>query len=241
MRDGISPRIFSARSALVFFGLVVKYLHGVLKMTAYTLCSAKRRPALAAHKLESRLEQGSQLRSLYRLLGHDRRSVSKFLRVTPRTVYSWETARCQIPFATLKLLRLMVRTELPGKDWQGWSFNRGTLWSPEGHGFKAHDFSWLSLTIRQARMFRTLYSDRLALRQALQEAMAEAAEARTAALIARGHAGLVELASDGALPHIGERGWRARAGEARPEHRPREGCSVTPSFRLTGETAEVVS
>jgi hypothetical protein len=204
------------------------------------LCAATARPTLPAHKRQSRLEQGSQLRSLYRLLGHDRRTVAKFLRVTPRTVYSWETARAAIPFATLKLLRLLVRTELPGKDWQGWSFNRGTLWSPEGHGFKASDFSWLSLTIRQARMFRTLYSDRLALRQALQEAMADAAEARAAALIARGHAALVDLASYGALPQgVDLAGRRARAGEARPEHRPGTGgCAVTPPVCLTDETRD---
>jgi DNA-binding transcriptional regulator YiaG len=211
----------------------------------------KGQQALPAHKRESRLAQGAQLRSMYRLLGHDRRSVAKFLRVTPRTIYSWETARAAIPCATLKLLRLLVRAELPGKDWQGWSFSRGTLWSPEGHGFKASDFSWLSLTIRQARMFRAAYRDRSILRQALQAAMAEAAEARIAAATARSHAGLLDLAERGGLAgaddssvlvHLSRAGHRAAGGAAAAARcADGRGVLVTPPGRLTGETARALA
>ena len=77
------------------------------------------------------MEQGRKLRSMYRELGHDRTSAAKFFRITPRTLFNWEAGRTAIPFAVFKLLRLMLRSELPGKDWDGWCFNQGTLWSPE--------------------------------------------------------------------------------------------------------------
>lgn len=124
---------------------------------------------------------------MYRELGHDRTSIAKFLRVTPRTLFNWETGRSPVPFSTLKLLRLLVRSELPGKDWAGWCFNRGTLWSPEGHGFKGTDFAWLSMTLRRAHMFGQLVDKRreLELRLAAAEgALRPAVEAAGQALAA---------------------------------------------------------
>ena len=128
---------------------------------------------------------------MYRQLGHDRASIAKFLRVTPRTLFNWETGRSGIPFATLKLLRLLVRCELPGKEWDGWCFNRGTLWSPEGHCFKASDFAWLSQTIRRARLFSVLYRERAELQRLLAESAASAAQARAVSTAALGHVGLM--------------------------------------------------
>lgn len=122
---------------------------------------------------------------MYRQLGHDRRSAAKFFRVTPRTMLNWEAGRTAIPFPAFKLLRLMLRSELPGKDWQGWCFNQGTLWSPEGHGYTPRDFGWLSQTIRQARLFSVLYRERCALRLELQAAKVEAAQPRRPRLLPR--------------------------------------------------------
>lgn len=158
------------------------------------------REGIPAHRLETRIEQGRELRGLYRELGHTRTSIAKFLRVTPRTLFNWETGRTAIPVATLKLLRLLRRSELPGKEWQGWSFSRGTLWSPEGHGFKAADFAWLSATIRRARLFGVLYREREQLRVELVRAHVQAAQARATALTVQAHAGLLELAALGELP-----------------------------------------
>ncbi|MDX9842185.1 MAG: VC1465 family Xer recombination activation factor [Aquabacterium sp.] len=90
-------------------------------------------------------------------LGFNRASIAKFLQVSTRTIYYWESGSTPIPFATYKLLRVMARDELPGK-WDGWSFSRGVLWSPEGHGFAAKDLSWLSLTVRKAALFTEVYN-----------------------------------------------------------------------------------
>ena len=177
-----------------------------------------------ALKRETRREQGLQLRSLYRELGHDRTSVAKFLHVTPRTLFNWESGRSPVPFSTLKLLRLLVRSELPGKEWAGWCFNRGTLWTPEGYGFKAKDFAWLSMTIRRARMFSTLFGERRDLLRQLDQAKAAAAAARDQ-LATNGLRKQLHVMS--AAPRRGDRAARA-AGDG--------SCLVTPPVRLTGES-----
>ena len=199
-------------------------------MINYTLSRVSKDARRARHQRQTRMEQGAALRSLYRQLGHDRRGAAKFLRVTPRTLLNWEAGATPIPFAVLKLLRLLVRSELPGREWQGWCFNRGTLWTPEGHGFKPADFAWLSLTVRQARMFAVLYRERTSLRRQLEAAKAEAALAR---LSMEAEFGLQGLAA-----------WSARAGArgARAEHAGQSGREVlvTPPGRLTRETAQSV-
>lgn len=195
--------------------------------------------------MRTRMEQGRKLRSMYRELGHDRTSAAKFFRITPRTLFNWEAGRTSIPFAAFKLLRLMLRSELPGKDWQGWCFNQGTLWSPEGHGYTPRDFGWLSLTIRQARLFSVLYRERCALQLELRAAKVEAAQAQAQAAAAEGHFGLVELAIDGGLPDApgandGAFSAWARSAAARAARSAGGGAAdgrvlVTPPGGLTGE------
>ncbi len=119
---------------------------------------------MARHRVQSRKEQGFRLRSMYRSLGLDRGQAAKVLHVSTRTLHNWESGSTSIPGAAYKLLRLLCGMELPGRDWQGWSFNRGTLWSPEGHGFTGKDFAWLSMTIRQARLFPVVYREASRLR-----------------------------------------------------------------------------
>jgi DNA-binding XRE family transcriptional regulator len=212
------------------------------------LSSTQRTAKFLAAKLESRRERGFQLRGLYRELGHDRASIGKFLHVTPRTLRNWETGRVAIPVATLKLLRLLRRSELPGKDWAGWSFNRGTLWSPEGHGFKGSDMAWLSRTVRQAQLFSVLYRERGQLRRELLLAHQQTAEAQAAAVSAEGRAAMVDLAIWGALPAVEASNELVQPND-RPARPSRSGAAtgragrrllVTPSGSLTGETAPTV-
>lgn len=207
-----------------------------------TLSRMRTRAGLPAHKLQTRMEQGRELRGLYRELSHTRTSIAKFLRVTPRTLFNWETGRAPIPVAVLKLLRLLRRSELPGREWAGWCFNRGTLWSPEGHGFKASDFAWLSAMIRRARLFGVLYHEREQLRGALIRARAELIQAQAEALTA--HIGRIEptileeaaAAAESGRVSVTPPG-RATSGTA---HGVR-GASVTRPERLTSETAEALS
>ena len=169
---------------------------------------------------------------MYRELCHTRGTIAKFLRVTPRTLFNWETGRAPVPVSVLKLLRMLRRTELPGQEWQGWCFNRGTLWSPEGHGFKASDFAWLSHMIRRARLFTVLYNEREQLRRELSDAKVEAAQAHASAVAACGHVALLEMAELGALPATAT--GRARRGQAAASDRE---VLVTPHGRPTFETA----
>lgn len=183
------------------------------------------------HRLESRMEQGRKLRSLYRYLGYSRSQLATFLQVTERTIYHWEAGDQRIPFAVIKLLRVLSHQELPGASWQGWSFSRGTLWSPEGHGFEAKDFAWLSQTLRRSAMFDVLYRERTQLRNSLEDARRDLAHAETRAATAEGRAGLVELALTGALAGMAEP-HRERVGLGSVETRPRQGDVLVTRHQL---------
>lgn len=174
-------------------------------------------------RAEQRKEQGKKLRSLYRMLALDRAGAAKLLHVSARTIYNWESGRVQVPDMALRLLRLLTFTQLPGKAWEGWCFNRNRLWSPEGHGFEAKDFAWLSNTIGLARMFPVLCRERQAMHKQLVQARHDLAEAEARATTAEGHAGIVELALSGALAR-----WVPEVGD-------RDG-PVTRPGSLTGET-----
>lgn len=137
---------------------------------------------------------------MYCELGHDRAGAAKLLHVSVRTLHNWESGRCAIPFAAYKLLRVMLRLELPGKAWEGWAFNRGLLWSPGGQSFAAHDFSWLSLLVRQARMFVQLYRERSAILQELEAARRALSVPPRPASACLDE--LVELGLDGGLPSL---------------------------------------
>ncbi|MFY7866941.1 helix-turn-helix domain-containing protein [Roseateles sp.] len=80
-------------------------------------------------RLETRAAHGRKLKSLYRYLGFTASTLASYLRVSERTVYRWQ--RCgDVPFAVIRLLRVMSYQELPGKTWEGWHFSRGMLWAP---------------------------------------------------------------------------------------------------------------
>lgn len=114
---------------------------------SYEVARQAKRPA---HVVQSRMEQGSRLRSMYRSLGWSRADCAKFLHVTERCLHNWERGRHAIPFAAYKLIRLHLGYELPGRDWDGWSISRGRLCTPEGHELNPLDAKWWHLLCRRA-------------------------------------------------------------------------------------------
>jgi Phage protein len=108
------------------------------------------------------MEQGRQFKALYASLGFNASEVAKLLHVTPRSVHNWTSGAVPVPFMAVKLLRLMLRYELPGKAWQGWTLSAGKLYTPEGFELAPHEVSWWSLLVRQARQFRSMYRDQSA-------------------------------------------------------------------------------
>ena len=79
------------------------------------------------------------------------------LHVTPRTIRYWISGTVTVPYAAYRLVRVMRLFELPCKGWEGWHMHSGKLWSPEGHGFTAHDSNWWGLLCSKARLFGEMY------------------------------------------------------------------------------------
>ena len=103
------------------------------------------------------MEQGLKFKALYSSLGYTAADVAKFLHVSPRSVHNWVSGSVMVPVMAVKLLRLHLRYELPGKDWEGWHLSAGRLYTPENHELNPKDFSWWSLLVRRAAMFDELY------------------------------------------------------------------------------------
>lgn len=158
---------------------------------------------LIDHRLEARLERSKKFRALYRYLGFTAQSLSEFLKVSEASVYRWQRDG-NVPTLVLRFLRLHAHQKLPGKTWDGWHFSRGTLWSPEGHGFDGKDFSWLSLTLRRAESFGTLYKERQQLLRKIDELHVQLAGAEKRALTAESRSVVIELALNGALAGMAE-------------------------------------
>jgi Phage protein len=115
------------------------------------------------------MEHAKRFRALLADLGLKHPDAAKLLHVSLRTLQNWLTGRHAVPYATLKLLRLMRYMELPGKDWAGWSFSRGQLVTPEGRMISGKDGAWWSLLVRQARCFHAMYQRSGQLERALME------------------------------------------------------------------------
>jgi len=93
---------------------------------------------------------------------------AELLHVTPRTIRYWFSGKTWVPYTAYKLLRVMRYFELPGKEWRGWHFHSGKLWTPEGHGFAPQDSSWWSLLVRRSHAFKTLYDRESAFNRAMR-------------------------------------------------------------------------
>ncbi|WAC75894.1 DUF3653 domain-containing protein [Roseateles sp. SL47] len=140
------------------------------------------------------------------------------------------------------MLRWMTWRELPGQAWQGWYFGGGRLWTPEGNSFSPKDFSWMSLTVRQARMFGVVYRECSQLRRSLLEARQQLNAAKELSAAAESRASVLELALWGvlerrrqqALEALGEPGNRAEREPGLTRCLHRDG-PVTRSEILTGE------
>lgn len=103
------------------------------------------------------MEQGRAFKALYSSLGYSTADVAKFLHVSPRSVHNWVSGSVMVPVMAVKLLRLHLRYELPGKAWEGWHLSAGKLYTPENHELNPKDFSWWSLLVRRAALFNVLY------------------------------------------------------------------------------------
>ena len=81
--------------------------------------------------------------------GWNRAQCAKFLHVSERTLHNWESGIHAVPFAALKLLRIMNRYELPDPAWRDWVFHGGKLWTPEDYGLNPTDAAcWRNLCRR---------------------------------------------------------------------------------------------
>ena len=84
------------------------------------------------------------------------RACADLLGVGLRSVRNWDRCVSRVPWAVVRLLRILRNGELPGDAWAGWRLWGDTLWTPEGHAVRAGEASWLSLLVRQARGYREL-------------------------------------------------------------------------------------
>lgn len=116
-----------------------------------------------------RMEHAKRFRALLVELGLSHLDAAKLLHVSLRTLQNWLSGRHEVPYASLKLLRLLRYMELPGDAWRGWSFSRGMLITPEGRTISGNDGSWWSLLVRQARCFSSMYRKSGQLERALIE------------------------------------------------------------------------
>lgn len=81
------------------------------------------------------LNRQLELKSLVEVLGQHR--AADLCRVHRTTVGRWLKGQIDPPEAALIALRAAVTGQMPGRDraWDGWYFQDGLLWSPEGYGF----------------------------------------------------------------------------------------------------------
>jgi hypothetical protein len=125
------------------------------------------------------MEQGRQFKALYSSLGFSAYEAAQLLHVTTRSVHNWVSGSVPVPYMAVKLLRLMLRYELPGKAWEGWHLSAGKLYTPEGLELAPHEVSWWSLLVRQARSFRATFAELNALKHQARLAGSCARAART--------------------------------------------------------------
>lgn len=127
------------------------------------------------HDPDYRAQLGYRLRSARCGMGWSIADAAKYFQVTERTWHNWESGAHRIPFAVYKLCRVLARLELPGDAWAGWSFQGGTLVTPEGRHIEPKDSSWWSLLVRNAQSFSAAYNEASRLRLLLADMNAAAA------------------------------------------------------------------
>lgn len=89
-----------------------------------------------------------------------RTAAGAFLGVTERTIRNWEEGRSKIPYAAFKLLRCYSGFELPHPSWEGFTFHKDTLWSPDRRAYRADDLGQLGVILAKARYWSQDYERR---------------------------------------------------------------------------------
>lgn len=137
--------------------------------------------------VDSRVQLGERLRSMYRSLGMTRSDCAKFLHVSDRTLHNWESGKHDIPYAAYRLLRIHCGYALPGSAWRDWQFLGDALITPEGNVLKPKDAAWWSLLTLRADLGQKAIS-RLARYESHQRATAADAgsDSRAAAALPAG-------------------------------------------------------
>lgn len=84
-------------------------------------------------------------------------TVAQYLRVSLRTVQTWESGTHRIPYAAYKLVRILRGDRyLQHPMWRHWRVSGECLYTPEGHRIHAGELSWWALQVRMARQFQSL-------------------------------------------------------------------------------------
>lgn len=91
-----------------------------------------------------------------RRAGLDVINTADLLQVDPRTIRNWENGVCKIPYAAFRLLRMSAGYSILHGEWSGWGFHNGTLYAPEGRGFKPYELRYISTYISLAKHFLKL-------------------------------------------------------------------------------------
>lgn len=96
-------------------------------------------------------------RELRRACFLDRKACAAFLGVCVRTIRHWDSGRNRVPWAAVKLLRLLRLGDLGALHpaWHGWLLRRdGDLVSPNGYRFAPWRLEAWPLVCEQARLWR---------------------------------------------------------------------------------------
>lgn len=78
--------------------------------------------------------------------------------VNRTTFQRWLTGQSNPPLATLELFRLDALKEPPSthKEWLGWTFTQGKLWTPANRGFSPFEIAQIPDFYRDRAMLQTL-------------------------------------------------------------------------------------
>lgn len=78
--------------------------------------------------------------------------------VNRTTFKRWLNGQSNPPLATLELFRLHARKEPPSahKEWLGWTFTQGKLWTPANRGFEPHEIAQIPDFYRDRAILRDL-------------------------------------------------------------------------------------
>lgn len=82
-------------------------------------------------------------------------------RVNRTTFSRWLSGKSKIPAATLELLRLHACNEPPSehKEWHGWAFTQGKLFTPSNRGFAPFEIAQIPDFYRDRAMLHEIQNN----------------------------------------------------------------------------------